>query len=74
MRKLTIQLQDAEGNVKHEKEILVDQKDLLIMKYPKEMTMRDASLAYKHLHNALEREVNVIGMPESINFEVLKLG
>ncbi|MEM5009381.1 hypothetical protein WKH57_01540 [Niallia taxi] len=74
MRKLTIQLQDAEGNVKDEKEVMVDQRDLLIMKYPKEMTVQQASMAYKNLHTAIEREATVVGVPESINFEVIKLG
>jgi hypothetical protein len=73
MRKLTVQLKDTDGNIKDEKEISVDENEFLIMKYPETMTMERAHRCFEGLGNALVEGKLLIGLPEGINFEVIKI-
>jgi hypothetical protein len=73
MRKLTVQLQDIDGNVHEEKEITVQENEMLIMKFPEHMTLDQAHSCYRGLSAALEEGRNLIGLPDSISFEILKI-
>jgi hypothetical protein len=73
MRKLKLQLMDDQGNIQDEKEIQVNENELLIMKYPKEMAFEQAESCFRGLKYALIEGKSALGIPDSITFEVLKI-
>lgn len=73
MRKLTLQLMNDKEEVQEEKEITVHENEILIMKYPEHMTLEQAHHCYRGLSAALQDGGNLIGLPESISFEILKI-
>jgi hypothetical protein len=72
MKNLTIQLKDDKGNIKEEKQIQVQENEILVMKYPDTMPMDNALRCFKLLENAID-EGKLIELPESISFEVIKI-
>lgn len=73
MAKLQIQLQDANNNIVEEKELNVNENETLIMKYPDGMSNEQALICFKYLEEALKGDCRIIGLPETISFEILKV-
>jgi hypothetical protein len=70
---LTVQLKDANGKVNEEKEIVVSDGDTLVMKYPKDMTVEQSYQTFHMLNKALIEGVKMVGLPDGISFEVIKV-
>jgi hypothetical protein len=70
---ITLQLKDTDGNIKEEKQIEIHEGDTLIMRYDESVTLESVHKAYNILLNGLERGLKIIGVPQGVTFEVLKV-
>lgn len=73
MKELKLQLQNIDGIVQEEKTISINDGDVLVVKYPNEMTMEVVSNIFRALHDSLESG-KMIGIDNRIDLLVIKKG
>lgn len=71
MKKFKLQLQDINGEVEEETELVLGENDILIMQYPNTYKARDVVKMYEYFSKSVEQG-GVVAMPESIKFKVIK--
>lgn len=72
MKSIILRLENIDGVIEKENEINIDDNDVLIMQYPKNVTLEQAHKAFDILTKALENNVRVIGLPVDLTFKVIK--
>jgi hypothetical protein len=73
MKRFTLQLQSIDGTVEKESEVVIGDNDILVMQFPKDMPLQQAHKAFEMLSKAVESG-NIVGLPNSITFKVIKKG
>lgn len=71
MKKFKLQLEDVNGNVQEESELVLGESDTLIMQYPEDMTLEKAHQVYNAIRDGIGKG-EVLGVPTSIQFKVIK--
>ena len=70
---MKLQLQDVNGSVVEEKTLVLGEGDTLIMRFPYGVTSEQAEKPFQHVKEALEGKHSTVGLPNSIDFLVLKV-
>ena len=70
---MKLQLQDVSGNVVEEKTLVLGEGDTLIMRFPYDVTAEQAMQPFQHVKEALEGKHSAVGLPNSIDFLILKV-
>lgn len=72
MKKVTIQLENADGIIEKENELFVGNNDTLVMQYPESMTLEQAHNCYQVFKDGIENN-RVIGLPNTIVIKVIRI-
>lgn len=70
MKKIKLQFQNSNGNVEAETEVVIGDKDILVIQYPDSFTNLQLSKLLDRLPKMLEKGLVVV--PSSIEFKVIK--
>lgn len=71
MKKFTLQLQNINGEIESEEEVVIGDDNILVMQYPEDITMETAYKMFDMLKRAIEKG-GVVGLPNTITFKVIK--
>jgi len=66
------QLTDLEGNVLEETEVVLGEKDVLLLEKSDDMSIAYAGEWFNNITKALSRKADIIVYPEGFTFKVLK--
>lgn len=70
---MKLQLQDLNGQVIEEKEIILGENDMLVMFYDNEkISLEEAQGVFNVVEAGLNTNTNIIGIPFGIEFSVIK--
>lgn len=70
---MKLQLQDTDGNVLEEKELVLSDGDTLVMKFDMEkLDLETANQIFEILNNGLNDNSSLVGIPSSIELQVIK--
>ncbi len=71
MKKVTLQLQNINGEIEEEKEVVIGDNDILVMQYHENMTLQNAHKAFGIIEKGMETG-GLVGIPSGITFTVIK--
>lgn len=74
MKTAKLQIQNTNGEVLSEETIRIETGDKLIVQVPANATLDTVEQVYDHVRMMMENEdLNILVVPESISFKVLKI-
>lgn len=74
MKKINYQLQDSDGNVMEDKQLLIKDGDKLIMQYDlSTLSFEVASEVYGIIQKELENDSNFFAIPKGIELQILSV-
>ena len=72
MQKFRLQLQDIDGNVEEQKELILRENDTLIIQFDENTTLQQAQTIFQMFERAVE-DGGFIGIPKGIEISILKV-
>lgn len=74
MKTAKLEIQNTNGEILHEDNLIIESGDKLIVQVPHDSTMQSIERIYDNIRMVMENEgINTVVLPESVNLKVLKI-